>query len=404
MEPDAQPPITFDSLHAAAERILTDYCGRAIGIERATLLTDADRRNRIWRCHLQGAAGPLPETVIMKQVSPEGYDPAKVDAWDTNRFFRDWSGARFLSEIAPAEKHGPLFYGGDIERGFIVLEDMGEHTSLVEPLLQGDAISARDALIAFAKRLGQMHASTMGKEEQYRRIQRDISPAWAEGEVKSPDAAHQERVKQIAEFTEICTGLGIEPGDGAAQEFGSALQRLDEPGPFRTFLHSDPCPDNVFYHAPELRLIDFEFSCFGHALRDGLYGRLPFPTCWCANAVPAEIVVKMEEIYRSELSWACPDAMDNRHFAQEASAVAAFWTVGVLKWELERALKEDGRWGIAGTRERILSRLQMFLDTARDADQMPALCAVYTKVLADLQSRWPDATPMPVYPAFRTGD
>jgi len=404
MEPEAQPPITFDSLHAAAERILADYCGSAVGIERATLLTDADRRNRIWRCHLQAATDSVPETVIIKQVSPEGYDPAKVDAWDTSRFFRDWSGARFLTEIAPAEKHGPLFYGGDIERGFIVLEDMGEHTSLVEPLIQGDAISARDALIAFAKRLGQMHASAMGREEQYRQIQRDISPAWAERDVKSPDAAHQERVKQIAEFTALCTGLGIEPGDAAAQEFGSALQRMDEPGPFRTFLHSDPCPDNVFYRAPELRLIDFEFSCFGHALRDGLYGRLPFPTCWCANTVPADVVAEMETVYRSELSGVCPEISDDRRFAQEASAVAAFWTIGVLKWELERALKEDGRWGIAGTRERILSRLQMFLETARSADQMPALCAVYTKVLADLQSRWPEATPLPIYPAFRTGD
>jgi len=404
MEPEAQPPITFGSLHEAVERILMSYWGSAVGIERATLLTDPQRRNRIWRCHLQSATGPVPETVIIKQVSPEGYDPAKVDTWDTSRFFRDWSGAQFLSEIAPAEKHGPLFYGGDIERGFIVLEDMGEHTSLVEPLLKGDAISARDALIAFAKRLGQMHASALGKEEQYRQIQRDISPAWAEADVKSPVAAQQERRKQIAEFTEICAVLGIEPGEAAAQEFGSALQRLEEPGPFRTFLHSDPCPDNVFYRAPELRLIDFEFSCFGHALRDGLYGRLPFPTCWCANTVPAEVVTQMEESYRSELLRVCAEALDDRRFAQEACIVAAFWTLGVLKWELEGALKEDGRWGIAGTRERILSRLLMFLDTAHGADQMPALCAVYAKVLAELQSRWPEAAPLPVYPAFRTDD
>lgn len=343
----------------------------------------------------------MPSAVIIKQVSPEGYDPEKVDAWDTSRFFRDWAGAWFLTEYAPDQKHGPAFYGGDREQGFIILEDMGEHTSLVEPLLEGDAAGASAALIAFAKRLGAMHASAFGKEEAFRAIQHEISPAWAALSVQAAEQAQQERAKRIAEFAEIFTGLDMAIGKAEMEEFEAALMRLEAQGPFRTFLHSDPCPDNVFYHAPELRLIDFEFSTFGHALQDGLYGRLPFPTCWCANTVPAEVVRQMEESYRAELAVACSEARDDTRFYQEAAAVAANAVFHSLRWHLKGALEQDGDWGIAGTRARILSRILMFLDTAAMADQMPALRTLYGQALTELQSRWPDAAPLPLYPAFR---
>lgn len=402
MEPEEQKPILFDPLQGPVERILTSYHQTSVAIERATLLTEPERRNRIWRCQLKAAESTVPETVIIKQVRPEGYAPSNPEAWDTSRFFKDWAGAQFLSAFAREERHGPSFYGGDIELGFIVLEDLGEHTSLVEPLLKGEAASATEALMAFARRLAGMHASSIGKEAYYREIQREISSAWAEIEVKSPDATLEARVKQVAEFTEICTRLGVEPEETAEQELHTALQRLGEPGPFRTFIHNDPCPDNVFYQAPELRLIDFEFSSFGHALQDGLYGRLPFPTCWCANAVPTEVVQQMEQTYRTALSDSCPEIWDDPRFEQEASAVAASWALGSLRWHLDDALKQDGEWGIAGIRARILTRIKVFLDSARRADQLSALCDVYGKLLAELQSRWHEATPLPVYPAFRT--
>ena len=62
---------------------------------------------------------------------------------------------------------------------------------------------------------------------------------------------------------------------------------MENPGPFHAYIHGDPCPDNVFFIDGEMLLIDFEFGRFGHALRDALYGRMPFPTCWCCNRLPA---------------------------------------------------------------------------------------------------------------------
>ncbi len=401
MEADDQPEISFAPLQEAAECLLSDHYQTAVALEKTTLLTSPARRNRIWRCHLHASEENVPATLVVKQVKPDGYSSSTPGSWDTNRFFNDWAGAQFLSNDSRTQGHGPMFYGGDVERGFILLEDMGEHTSLVAPLLKGDAAGATRAMLAYASRLGQMHAGSFGLEERYREIQRHISPAWAAIEARSADSQAEETEKQAVEFAEVCARLNVEAGETARQEFAAALTYLAQPGSFTTFLHGDPCPDNVFYQAPDLRLIDFEFSGFGHALKDGLYARLPFPTCWCAGALPAEVLHQMEAVYRLELAAACPEILDETRFGEEAAVVASHSAFSILRWDLEGALKQEEPWGIAGTRDRILSRILMFLDTAGSAAQMPALCEVYETLLNRLQRLWPETIPLPVYPAFR---
>ncbi len=403
MESETQNPILFDPIEGSVTTILTGFYATQVSITQSTLLTEPDRRNRIWRCHLSAKDKLIPETVVIKQVSPEGYDPANPESWDTNRFFNDWAGARFLSTVAAAEGHGPAFYGGDSALGFIILEDMGNHSSLVEPLLEGNSTSASAALIAFAKRLGQMHASSIGKESLYREIQHNISPIWAGIANKSSEVLLQEQGQQIAAFMEICTRLGVTPAVAVQQEYEIALQRVAEPGSFRAFIHGDPCPDNLFYHAPDMRLIDFEFARFGHAFRDALYGRLPFPTCWCANTVPADVIDAMEQAYQAELANICPEVLDKQRFELEACAITAAWAIDSMQWHLDEALKQDHEWGIATTRSRILTRIEVFLATAHNANQMPELCNTYAKLLVELQQRWPETQSLPLYPAFRNG-
>jgi len=401
MEPETQQPISFDSLKTAAESILAQYHESSVGIENPALLTDPRRRNRIWRCNLRSSAPSVPETAIIKQVNPDGYDPANPESNATWRLFNDWAGAQFLSQVASKDPHAPAFYGGNLEQGFVILEDLGEHSSLVEQLLGTDADSATEALIALASRLGRMHASTMGKKEEFFHIKRRISPAWADQDTKSSDNTDLSIAKQIAQFAEACERLTVKPSDAAIEEFGGALHILAEPGPFEAYVHCDPCPDNTFYHPPNLRLIDFEFSCFGHALTDGLYGRLAFPTCWCANSVPNEIVHQMEDTYRRELSVACPEVMDNARFERGAAAVTANWAFTSTRWGVEDLMERDEEWGIASIRARIIKRVEVFLDTAGRAKHIPALSDTFTRILGELKNRWPESEALPFYPAFR---
>ena len=55
-----------------------------------------------------------------------------------------------------------------------------------------------------------------------------------------------------------------------------------------------------------LRLIDFEFTRFGHALIDGLYPQIPFPTCWCCNVIPDGLADELTTAYRAELGARLP--------------------------------------------------------------------------------------------------
>ena len=57
----------------------------------------------------------------------------------------------------------PVFYGGDLNQGFFVLEDLGEYRSLVDPLLHGDAAMVETGLLKYDACLGTRHAMTAGK-------------------------------------------------------------------------------------------------------------------------------------------------------------------------------------------------------------------------------------------------
>jgi hypothetical protein len=158
---------------------------------------------------------------------------------------------------------------------------------------------------------------------------------------------------------------------------------------------------NVFLTAGQLKLIDFEFGHFGHSLRDAAYGRMLFPTCWCANQIPAAVVGQMEQVYRAELARTCPSARDERAFEAELVRMCGYWLIGILAWHLPRALEEDDSWGIGTVRSRILTRLQAFEGASAASNQLPALRGTTAALLDHLQRCWPDTQLLPVYPAFR---
>lgn len=116
---------------------------------------------------------------------------------------------------------------------------------------------------------------------------------------------------------------------------------------------------------------------------------MPFPTCWCANRIPPDVVAQAEQAYRSELAVACPAALDDGLFYAGVVDVTAFWACECLRW-LEQTLKEDHEWGIAGVRPRILSRLAMFIEVASTYERLPALQAAFEQLLASLIQRWPE--------------
>src|SRR5690349_4714263 len=120
-----------------AMQILAQRMGLPIKLTDVVCISEEERRNRLLRVRAENAPAGLPASLIIKQVvgQEQAYNPDQIERWDTQRFFNDWAGAEFLSSLPSDPGHGPRFYGGSREVGFIILEDLGQnHHSLVESL------------------------------------------------------------------------------------------------------------------------------------------------------------------------------------------------------------------------------------------------------------------------------
>lgn len=383
-------------LRLAIEAVLS--VGRPIPIQLADLerISEADRRNLILRATVATPRADLPQTLIVKKVVAERYDPDDTTHWDSVRFLRDWAGAAFLSQVAGAAGHGPRFYGGDRANGFILLEDMGNyHGSLVGPLLGDDEVAATVALNYFGERLGQLHVDTFGKAADYYALVATLNPTLA-----MTMRQNDEFAERCAKVTALLATLGVDLSIAAQAEVEQLSAVVADPGPFTVYRHGDPCPDNFFWQGTTLRLLDFEFGHMGHGLSDLAYARTFFPTCWCCNRVPIALVRRIETDYRTTFGRAYPAILDDTVFGRAMSEVCAIWVIDTLNWLLASALEADQEWGIAMIRPRIVARLEAFVATCLEFDQLPALRAVAEQLLTTLQQQWADLDPLPLFPAF----
>lgn len=393
LEPTPNP---IPAVITAAEQLLTARYQTPIQLCDVEQISEAERRNRLLRCRVAQPPADLAPSLIIKQVVTQQYNPDDVTSWDIRRFFQDWAGAQFLSELPNDPQHGPRFYGGERSLGFIILEDLGvDHRSLVQPLLHEDAASAERALIRYVTRLGKLHADTIGRAAEFQHLLHNANPSLA------AVAIHPDVRETIQPLLETLKGLGLLLGHDLLTELHQVVDQVEQPGAFTAYIHADPCPDNIFDTGDTIRLIDFEMGRFGHALLDASYGRILFPTCWCCNRIPDPLVKQLERIYRGQLSVGCPAAADDSQFYKALTTVCAYWLLHSFAWLFTDALKEDNTWGIASVRSRILARLEAFLATATEFDELPASRQATAQLLDVLQARWPETDPLPLYPAFR---
>ncbi len=378
-----------------AEQVLTERFGGPVRIGGEVAL-ESSERSQVLRVRVQERPEEIPGSLILKRVRADAEQPYDPDdptpyrpAW---RFFNDWAGAEFLSQATGQRPVCPRFVAGSREEGFILLEDLGEGDSLADLLLGTDAGRAKEGLLDLASALGRMHAATIGREEEYRRVREGLGAVRQDAPSEPP----------YREFLDGCAAAGVSLSPEAEAGAAAVVAAMREPGPFRAYTHGDPCPDNTRLLAGGLRLLDFEFGGFRHALRDGVYGRIHFPTCWCVSRLPPELPMRMEEVYRVELVEGCPEAADDTLFRRAVVEACAHWALNTVEWHLKAALRKEGEWGIATIRQRLLVRLDLFARLAEEAGYLEPLGAVCNKLADRLRALWPaSADQMPLYPAFR---
>jgi len=272
----------------------------------------------------------------------------------------------------------------------LVFEDLGAHLpSLVDPLLKGTAEEAERVLKLYATALGRLHADTIGCLDAY---QETFEAVFGSGRVR---IAPGWRLEKEAELVADRIG-GILP----ASELEFLSSRLVDPGPWLSLIHGDPCPDNSLLVDERIRLIDYEFARPSHALLDGIYWRMGFPTCWCAGRTPADVAARIDTAYRIELGNAIPLALDDNVYRTELTYMSLVWLFTCLSWRLDEALKGDEMWGIWSIRGRLLWYLQVVIEMTDATNVLPGLNRTARGWLLELQRRWPDATQLGLYPCF----
>ncbi len=385
----------FSTLIAGAEATLSNQFGKSIQIGQVEQLSGQDEDSLVLRAVIDKPTADVPAQVIIKRAETEHFNPDDVQAWQVRNFYQDWLGLAFLSTVPAEQVHIPRFYGGNHKHGIVIMEDMGrDHRSLVQPLLEGDAASAEQALLRLFARLGQMHANTIGQAATFDKLLNAIQPKLL---LRATAAEEQAWLVEVRARLESV----VTPEPGFWQEVEAMETNIATPGPFTAYIHGDPCPDNVFYTGETVRLIDFGRGRFDHVLLDALYPRMMFPSCWCANRLPDDVIMRVETAYRTELAQQCPQAQEDRLFSKAMVEGCAYWLIETLDWQLRNALPTDKPWGISTFRARILARLEAFVAVAEEFGHLPAMRGTASRLIELLMKRWPETEILPLYPAFR---
>jgi len=382
------------SLIKSAETMITNSLGKAINFTAMERLTGPGGDSILYRCFAASGSEPT-GTFIIKKAARSLLSVENLNAEEGRRFLNDWVGAEFLSSLHLDNPISPYFYGGDREQGFFVLEDLGEHRNLVDPLLHGDPASAESGLLKYYTCLGTLHAKTAGKAGEFDAMFSARFPG------QQPFAEELLEIgTRMQKVHELLDQLGVPASKGLADEIEIVTGAVSLPGPFLTYIHADPCPDNLFDMGNHYRFIDFEWGHFGHALLDAIYPRMMWPSCWCASRLPDEMIASMENSYRARLIQGCPEVQEDAVWETALVYMCGMTLLNRLAWDLERGLKEDHKRGIATIRQRTLAQLEAFIKTAEAFHKLPALCGVASHLFSLLQMRWIGTSHLPLFPAF----
>jgi hypothetical protein len=330
-----------------------------VGVPTEATLLESSPRSRVWRVGLRDG-----DQVIVKQIADEGGTGPDGDA----RYGREVAALRLTSR-ATRPAVAPALLATDPASRVMVLEHL-------------DQVGARDDwMFGYAESLARLHALTGPADE-------DALPAWS-----GPTAADAES------FLALAGALDVPVPARVADELAGLIDRLDPAG-HHALLHGDPCPGNDLHTADGVRFVDFEQASLGNGLVELAYLRIGFPTCWCAMSVTGPPLSEVEDVYRA--AWRAGTGTDVP--GDLADACAGWLIRGDALVErahrgsadhLARVVAEDFRWGHVSARERLLHRLRVVADLARDHERLNGLGRVSAALAVRVMKRWSALRPLP---------
>ena len=314
-------------------------------------------------------------TVIVKHGRRPDDEPWRREAWQAVPFLTEVACLRFLGN------QGPGLLGVDLDKGVLVMPDLGVAAGLDPALLGKSSEAATSGLIRWARAVGQLHAATAGQRARYDALRWALGPPH-----ESP------LLGRLPPLLEALGELGLPTPEDELRHALDPAPRDDD-----VLLHRDPCPDNVVLQGRVATLVDFEFSAFGPAGHDAAFLRMGMPTCWCAGMVPDTVLDAAEAAYREVASVGLPDLADDDAWTAALSEGSAHHLAMTLVWHLIPCLKSDTTWGEATNRQRIMARLERFVPGAR----WPGIQLLVDGLRSILDRRWGHVS-LALYPAYRS--
>lgn len=288
----------------------------------------------------------------------------------------------------------PRLLGSLTDERVLVLEHLdGEE---VVPLLLGSTREpAAEALVAVAGAIAEIHSA--GMAEASRPSSEELAST-----VKATLPVVREGATRLARVAGV-------PTRARQEELVSLAARLAAFGPFATWTHGDPCPDNVVVSNGRARLMDLELAAPAHALVEAVYLRMAFPTCWCVGRIDSELLDAAEASYRRELMQVCPEVTDDATWRSALADACCWWALdgsGLVQRSergpsdiVDRALEKDWIWGRATARQRLTFRLDRAAEVMAGIDNLVGLTDLLNAAAKSVRG---GEEPLSVYPALAT--
>jgi hypothetical protein len=379
-----------------AERILSAHFDRGLTLRPERTWSGA--KSTVLRCRIDPSSASVPPTVIIKRST-------------CGAALEDLAAARFLEQVPHDPPFAPRCYGGDPANQIVVLEDLGDGDgpNTYECVLGHDPQAAAAALLDHIRLTGELHAATVGRQGDYRRLRAALGPEvlpkplyqdpWSNA--RGQPIPEPDRKRACQNYCDGIRGVGLTVPAGVSDEIEMVTDRVEaDPGPFLAFCQGDLNePGSCVRQAGRLRLYDFDASGFRHALLEGLAGRL---TWGCMARIPADVVQEMDAAYRAALQDGCAVAQDERGYRRAFVEAAARWHIFHVIWRLPTALERDYPRGLTSLRQQLLAWLDAFVEIVDCHGHAPALGNSARALAGRLRARWPAGVgELPFYPAFQ---
>src|SRR5690349_5694731 len=166
-----------DFIANIAGKVLSAQFGQPIRLRSKQVFTTAG--SIVVRCDVLDNCSDVPVSFIVKKAREDEFrwDPDSPETPNPAHWlFNDWAAAEFLNTVPSAIPFSPTLYSGSRDYGLIVLEDLGdgEGPNTFAALCGDDAELAEETLLEHVSLIGQLHAATTGRHEEYLRIRQRV--------------------------------------------------------------------------------------------------------------------------------------------------------------------------------------------------------------------------------------